>query len=102
MVRDIFTDAQTSLRRPANLKTLVTEIDKLDWFSARREGLGDLACRQSRGRYKSSQPGTQLTLEECPSSRIEGPLPPPRQTVWVAQKNYHGYQKMLHIALWLI
>ena len=42
MVRDIFTDAQTSLRRPANLKTLVTEIDKLDWFSARREGLGDL------------------------------------------------------------
>jgi type I restriction enzyme M protein len=42
MVREIFTDAQTSLRKPANLKTLVSEIDKLDWFSARREGLGDL------------------------------------------------------------
>ena len=42
MVRDIFTDAQTSLRKPANLRTLVSEIDKLDWFSARREGLGDL------------------------------------------------------------
>jgi type I restriction enzyme M protein len=42
MVRDIFTDAQTSLRKPTNLKTLVAEIDKLDWFSARREGLGDL------------------------------------------------------------
>src|SRR5215467_7018448 len=42
MVRDIFADAQTSLRKPANLKTLVTEIDKLVWFSARREGLGDL------------------------------------------------------------
>jgi type I restriction enzyme M protein len=41
-VRDIFTDAQTSLREPTNLKTLVSEIDKLDWFSARREGLGDL------------------------------------------------------------
>jgi type I restriction enzyme M protein len=41
-VRDIFTDAQTSLRKPTNLKTLVSEIDKLDWFSARREGLGDL------------------------------------------------------------
>jgi type I restriction enzyme M protein len=38
MVRDIFTDAQTSLRKPTNLKTLVSEIDKLDWFSARREG----------------------------------------------------------------
>jgi type I restriction enzyme M protein len=42
MVREIFTDAQTSLRKPTNLKTLVAEIDKLDWFSARREGLGDL------------------------------------------------------------
>src|SRR6266536_3284478 len=42
MVRDIFTDAQTSLRKPTNLRTLVSEIDKLDWFSARREGLGDL------------------------------------------------------------
>jgi len=42
MVREIFTDAQTSLHKPANLKTLVSEIDKLDWFSARREGLGDL------------------------------------------------------------
>jgi type I restriction enzyme M protein len=41
-VRDIFTDAQTSLRKPTNLKTLVLEIDKLDWFSARQEGLGDL------------------------------------------------------------
>src|SRR5258708_34040779 len=41
MVRDIYTDAQTSLRKPTNLKTLVSEIDKLDWFSARREGLGD-------------------------------------------------------------
>jgi type I restriction enzyme M protein len=41
-VRDIFTDAQTSLRKPTNLKMLVSEIDKLDWFSARREGLGDL------------------------------------------------------------
>lgn len=41
-VREIFTDAQTSLRKPSNLKTLVSEIDKLDWFSAREEGLGNL------------------------------------------------------------
>jgi type I restriction enzyme M protein len=42
MVRAIFTDAQTKLRKPANLKALTTAIDKLDWFSARTEGLGDL------------------------------------------------------------
>lgn len=41
-VQAIFTDAQTKLRKPANLKTLTTAIDDLDWFSARDEGLGDL------------------------------------------------------------
>jgi type I restriction enzyme M protein len=41
-VAAIFTDAQTKLRKPANLKTLTTAIDELDWFSAREEGLGDL------------------------------------------------------------
>lgn len=41
-VRAIFTDAQTKLRKPANLKSLTTAIDELDWFSAREEGLGDL------------------------------------------------------------
>jgi type I restriction enzyme M protein len=41
-VQAIFTDAQTKLRKPANLKALTTSIDKLDWFSAREEGLGDL------------------------------------------------------------
>jgi type I restriction enzyme M protein len=41
-VKAIFTDAQTKLRKPANLKALTTAIDALDWFSAREEGLGDL------------------------------------------------------------
>jgi type I restriction enzyme M protein len=38
----IFGDAQIRLRKPANLKALTTQIDSLDWFSAREEGLGDL------------------------------------------------------------
>lgn len=38
----IFADANTKLRKPANLKALTTAIDKLDWFSAREEGLGNL------------------------------------------------------------
>jgi type I restriction enzyme M protein len=42
VVQSIFTDAQTKLRKPANLKTLTTAIDALDWFSAREEGLGEL------------------------------------------------------------
>lgn len=38
----IFSDAQTKLRKPANLKSLTSAIDKLDWYSAREEGLGNL------------------------------------------------------------
>ncbi len=41
-VKAIFADAQTSIRHPRNLKKLVEDIDKLDWFSAKEEGLGDL------------------------------------------------------------
>lgn len=42
LVRSIFTDAQTKLRKPTNLKALTSNIDQLDWFSAREEGLGNL------------------------------------------------------------
>ena len=42
LVLAIFTDAQTKLRKPTNLKALTDAIDKLDWFSAREEGLGNL------------------------------------------------------------
>ena len=38
-VAAIFVDAQTKLRKPTNLKALTDAIDKLDWFSAREEGL---------------------------------------------------------------
>jgi type I restriction enzyme M protein len=42
VVLAIFSDAQTKLRKPTNLKALTDAIDKLDWFSAREEGLGNL------------------------------------------------------------
>jgi type I restriction enzyme M protein len=38
----IFTDAQTRLRKPTNLQSLTRDIDQLDWFEAREEGLGNL------------------------------------------------------------
>jgi type I restriction enzyme M protein len=41
-VQAIFNNAGTSLRKPTSLRTLVEAIDKLDWFSARQEGLGDM------------------------------------------------------------
>ena len=42
LVLAIFVDAQTKVRKPTNLKALTDAIDKLDWFSAKEEGLGNL------------------------------------------------------------
>lgn len=41
-VQAIFNNANSSLKKPRNLLKLVTDIDALDWYSARSEGLGDL------------------------------------------------------------
>jgi type I restriction enzyme M protein len=41
-VRAIFNNASTSIREPRHLHKLVTDINGLDWYSARQEGLGDL------------------------------------------------------------
>lgn len=38
----IFVGATSVIRKPKTLTTLVTEIDKLDWYEAKQEGLGDL------------------------------------------------------------
>lgn len=42
LVNQIFTDAKTSLTKPAALETLITTIDKVDWYAAEEDGLGDL------------------------------------------------------------
>jgi type I restriction enzyme M protein len=42
LTKEIFANASSFIKKPATLSTLVSEIDKLDWYSARQEGLGDL------------------------------------------------------------
>jgi type I restriction enzyme M protein len=42
MVVAIYAGASTSLREPKHLHRLVSDIDGLDWFSAKQDGLGDL------------------------------------------------------------
>lgn len=42
ITKAIFADAATCIRKPETLKKLVIEIDKLDWYSAKVEGLGDM------------------------------------------------------------
>jgi type I restriction enzyme M protein len=63
LVLAIFTDAQTRLRKPANLKSLTKAIDDLDWFDAREEGLGDLyeGLLQKNAEDKKSGAGQYFT-----------------------------------------
>ncbi len=52
-----------SSSKPATLSTLVAEIDKLDWYSARQEGLGDLyeGLLQKNANEKKSGAGQYFT-----------------------------------------
>lgn len=69
----IFADAATSLRKPANLKTLTTAIDKLDWYSARAEGLGDFyeGLLEKNAAEKKSGAGQYFTPP--PADRLHRP-----------------------------
>ncbi len=41
-INAIYANASTAIDEPANLEKIIKDIDELDWFSAREEGLGDL------------------------------------------------------------
>ncbi len=65
-VREIFTNASTILKKPVTLTTLIRGIDSLDWYSARREGLGDLyeGLLQKNANEKKSGAGQYFTPRE--------------------------------------
>lgn len=42
-IEEIYTNASTSLRKPVNLRTLITQIDQLDWYEEYdRDTMGDI------------------------------------------------------------
>jgi len=42
LISAIYADAQTRLKEPRHLEQLIKSIDSIDWYSAQRDGLGDL------------------------------------------------------------
>ncbi|MDA0266340.1 MAG: N-6 DNA methylase [Cyanobacteria bacterium] len=42
IVKEIFAEARTDIKKANTLNTLVTEIDKIDWYNAKQEGMGDI------------------------------------------------------------
>ena len=42
LISAIYADAQTRLREPRHLEQMIKTLDHIDWFSAQKDGLGDL------------------------------------------------------------
>lgn len=42
LISAIYADAQTRLREPRHLEQMIKALDQIDWFSAQKDGLGDL------------------------------------------------------------
>ena len=63
LVQEIFANAASFIRKPTTLSTLVVEIDKLDWYSAKQDGLGDLyeGLLQKNANEKKSGAGQYFT-----------------------------------------
>lgn len=83
IVLAIFTDAQTKLRKPTNLKALTDAIDKLDWFSAREEGLGNLyeGLLEKNAAEKKSGAGQYFTPRPLIDSIVRLLKPHPKEVV---------------------
>ncbi|QDM26227.1 N-6 DNA methylase [Tardiphaga sp. vice304] len=83
LVRAIFTDAQTRLRKPTNLKALASSIDQLDWFSAREEGLGNLyeGLLEKNASDKKSGAGQYFTPRPLIDCIVRLLKPQPGETV---------------------
>lgn len=72
LVREIFANASSFIKKPATLSTLVSEIDKLDWYSARQEGLGDLyeGLLEKNANEKKSGAGQYFTPRRLIESMV--------------------------------
>jgi type I restriction enzyme M protein len=100
-VRAIFGDAQTRLRKPANLKSLTTAIDSLNWFDAREEGLGDLyeGLLQKNAEDKKSGAGQYFTPRPLIDSVIRLMKPRPGEVIQDPAAGTGGFVVAAHQAI---
>jgi len=73
LVNQIFANSSSFIRKPATLSTLVSKIDKLDWYNARKEGMGDLyeGLLQKNANEKKSGAGQYFTPRPLIDSMVE-------------------------------
>ncbi|MDI1313518.1 N-6 DNA methylase, partial [Prosthecobacter sp.] len=72
LVQEIFANASSFIKKATTLSTLVTDIGKLDWYSARQEGLGDLyeGLLEKNANEKKSGAGQYFTPRQLIDSMV--------------------------------
>lgn len=83
LVRAIYAGAQTSLREPRHLLSLLLDMEKLDWFSAKTDGLGDMyegLLEKNAGETKSGA-GQYFTPRPLIDVMVEVMKPQPGEVV---------------------
>jgi len=72
LVQEIFANASSFIKKPATLSALVSEINKIDWYSVHREDLGDLyeGLLEKNANEKKSGAGQYFTPRTLINSMV--------------------------------
>ncbi|MFZ5841498.1 MAG: N-6 DNA methylase [Pseudomonadota bacterium] len=83
LIAAIYADAQTRLREPRHLEQLIKNLDSIDWFSAKKDGLGDLyeGLLEKNASETKSGAGQYFTPRPLIDSIIELIQPQPGETI---------------------
>ncbi|MGY2320968.1 MULTISPECIES: class I SAM-dependent DNA methyltransferase [Pseudomonas] len=83
LIAAIYADAQTRLKEPRHLEQLIKSLDGIDWFSARKDGLGDLyeGLLEKNASETKSGAGQYFTPRPLIDSIIRCIQPQPGETI---------------------
>lgn len=83
LIAAIYADAQTSIREPRHLEQLIKSLDSIDWFSAQKDGLGDLyeGLLEKNATETKSGAGQYFTPHPLIDSIINCLKPQPGETI---------------------
>ena len=83
LISAIYADAQTRLREPRHLEQMIRTLDQIDWFSAQKDGLGDLyegLLEKNAGETKSGA-GQYFTPRALINSMVRCIKPQPGEVI---------------------
>lgn len=83
LIAAIYADAQTRLREPRHLEQIIRSLDQIDWFSASKDGLGDLyeeLLEKNAGETKSGA-GQYFTPRALINSMVRCIRPQPGELI---------------------